>query len=126
MLFRTKQQDGFTVLVFQAPNLLNGMDIEVVEKSLGALLDGGVRRFLLDFHRVKHISSQALSMTLRVQLRLEKVPDGKLILCGLNPQVMEAVKIMRLERLIPVFPTRREALKSQKQRENGATPREND
>jgi anti-anti-sigma factor len=113
MIFRTKQQDGFTVLVFQTPNLLNGLDIEAVEKSLETLLDGGAHRFLLDFHRVKFASSQALSMTLRVHLRLEKVPEGKLILCGLNPQLMDAVKIMRLDRLIPVFPTRRDAIKAQ-------------
>ena len=99
-------------MVFQTPNLLNGLDIEAVEKSISSMLDAGMRRFLLDFHRVKVASSQALGMTLRVHLRLAKVPDGMLILCGLNPQLIDAVKIMRLDRLIPVFPTRRDALKA--------------
>lgn len=112
MIFRTKEQDGFTVLVFQTPNLLNGMDIEAIEKALGSLLDGGARRILLDFNRVKHVSSPTLSMVLRVHTRVAALPGGEVILCGLNPQLMEAVKITRLNRLIAVFPSRREALEA--------------
>jgi anti-anti-sigma factor len=110
MIFRTKQRDDLACFVFHTPNLLNGMDIEAVETALSTSIDGGARRLVLDFHRVQHVSSQALSMILRVHLRLKELAGGKLILCGLSPQMMDAVNIMRLDRLIPIVPTRRDAV----------------
>jgi anti-sigma B factor antagonist len=112
MLFRTKQQEDFTVFILETPNLLNARDIEVIDEALATMLDGGTRRLMLDFGRVKHISSQALSMILRVHLLMEKHPGGEVILCGVSPQMLDAVKILRLDRLIPIFPTRRDALRA--------------
>ncbi len=112
MIFKAKQRDDLACFVFHTPNLLNGMDIESVEKALFASVDGGARRLVLDFHRVQHVSSQALSMILRIHLRLTELAGGKIILCGLNSQMMEAVNIMRLDRLIPVVPTRRDAVRA--------------
>ena len=72
--------------------------------------DGGARRILLDFTSVKYISSQALSVILRLHTKLAALPGAQLALCGFNAQLMEAVKITRLDRLMPLFPTRAEAL----------------
>jgi anti-anti-sigma factor len=110
MSFKTQKSGEFTVLTFQTPNLLNGLDIELIEKALRAKVDGGERRILLDFSRVKHLSSQAMSMILRVHTKLAALPGGQLALCAVNPQLMEAIKITRLDRLMPLFPTRAEAL----------------
>jgi anti-anti-sigma factor len=110
MSFKTEKSGEFTVLIFQTPNLLNGLDIELIEKALWAKVDGGERRILLDFSRVKHLSSQAMSMILRVHTKLAAFPDGELALCGMSPQLMEAIKITRLDRLMPLFPTRAKAL----------------
>jgi anti-anti-sigma factor len=114
MIFRTKKQDDFTVLIFETPNLLNGLDIETIEKAITAILDGGAIHLLLDFYRVKHASSQALSMILRVHMRLKQTPGGELILSDINPQLLEAIQILRLDRLISIFPTRREALRARR------------
>jgi anti-anti-sigma factor len=119
MIFRTKEQEGFTVLIFEMPNLLNGLDIDTVENALGSLLDTGTTRFLLDFQRLKHISSQALSMLLRIHLRVQKLDGGELILCGVSPQLLDAIHIMRLDRLIPIFPTRRDALRARRKPKSG-------
>jgi anti-anti-sigma factor len=110
MLFRLKKSGALTVLIFETPHLLNGMDVEAIETALSALLDGGDQHILLDFKRVKHISSPALSMILRMHSRLGATPGGQLALCDLNPQLMEAIKITRLDRLIPLFARRTEAL----------------
>jgi anti-anti-sigma factor len=110
MLFRIKKSGALTVLIFETPNLLNGLDIESIETGLSAILDAGDRHILLDFKRVKHISSPALSMILRIHSKLAALPDGQLALCDLKPQLMEAIKITRLDRLMPLFPTRTEAL----------------
>jgi anti-anti-sigma factor len=110
MSFKTEKSGEFTVLIFQTPNLLNGLDIELIEKALWAKVDGGERRILLDFSRVKHLSSQAMSMILRVHTKLAALPGGQLALCGMSPQLTEAIKITRLDRLMPLFPTRAKAL----------------
>lgn len=114
MLFKTERFGQWAVIIFQTPNLMNGMDIERIEKSLTSLIDDDVRGLLLDFRKVEYISSQALSLLLRLHTKLAELPGGKLAMCRVNPKLLEALRITRLHRILQIFQTRTEAVSALK------------
>ena len=114
MLFKTERFGEWAVIVFQTPNLMNGMDIERIEQSLTSLIEHDVRRLLLDFRNVEYISSQALSLLLRLHTQLAALPGGKLAICRVKPKLLEALRITRLHRLLQIFQTRTEAVSALK------------
>jgi anti-anti-sigma factor len=66
---------------------------------------------ILDFEKVQYLSSQAIGIVLTLNKKLGALPHSKLVLCGVGPRLMELLKITRLDRLLTVKPTQREALK---------------
>jgi anti-anti-sigma regulatory factor len=44
--------------------------------------------------------------------KLSSLPHSKLILCGVGARLMELIKITRLDRILTIKPTQREAVKT--------------
>ena len=97
--FIMRQYDGVTVVRFTTEHLVGGQDLERVTAEVQALIDGGVRKLVLDFKHVRYINSATLSMLLAVHAKLAAI-DGKLILS--HPEyISELLKISRMEKLFP-------------------------
>ena len=97
--FIMRQYDGVTVVRFTTEHLVGGQDLERVTAEVQALVDGGVRKLVLDFKHVRYINSATLSMLLAVHAKLNAL-DGKLILS--HPEyIAELLKISRMEKLFP-------------------------
>jgi anti-anti-sigma factor len=60
---------------------------------------------------VQFLSSQAIGIILTMNKKLMPLKSSKLVLCGVGPKLMELLKITRLDRLLTIKPTQREALK---------------
>jgi anti-anti-sigma regulatory factor len=50
-------------------------------------------------------------MVVGLHKKVAKVPGGRLVLCGVGPQLMQLLKITRLDRLLKVVKTQAEAVK---------------
>jgi len=74
---------------------------------VGATLDGGSGRIVLDLSAVELVDSTGLSAILSVLKRLP--PDGVLALAGCRKPVTELIKLTRLDRVLRLFPTVEEA-----------------
>ena len=112
--FYTVRQSGkHTVVEFQTPSLMNPHDLERVGAGLFRLVDEEKNRNLvLDFAQVKYLSSQAIGVILTLNKKLSGNPGGgdTLILCGVGPQLLQLLKITRLDRILTIKPTQHEAL----------------
>ena len=110
--FTVQQIDKFTVIEFKSPSLMDPIELEQLGQALYRLVDEEDRRkVILDFERVQYLSSQAIGIVLTMNKKLSALKNSKLILCGVGPRLMELLKITRLDRLLTVKPTQREALK---------------
>jgi len=110
--FTVQQIDKFTVIEFKSPSLMDPLELEQLGQALYRLVDEEDRRkVILDFERVQYLSSQAIGIVLTMNKKLGALKNSKLILCGVGPRLMELLKITRLDRLLTVKPTQREALK---------------
>jgi len=77
---------------------------------IGGRLDAGTRFLVLDLAEVEFVDSTGLSAILSVLKRVP--PDGGLALAGCQKQVVELVKLTRLDRILRLFPTADEAVQA--------------
>jgi anti-anti-sigma factor len=66
---------------------------DVASKPLAA-----PRAVVLDFGTVRHINSSGIARLLRLRKRLIE-EDGRLVLCGLNPQVSSVFQVTGLDKI---------------------------
>ena len=112
--FYTVRQAGkHTVVEFQTPSLMNPQELERVGSSLFHLVDQEKRdHVVLDFAKVKYLSSQAIGIILTLNKKLSGGAAGgeNLVLCGVGPQLMQLLKITRLDRILTIKNTQQEAV----------------
>jgi anti-sigma B factor antagonist len=91
---------------------MDPIELEQIGQSLYRLVDAeDRRRIVLDFEKVQYLSSQAIGIVLTLNKKLTALPGSKLVLCGVGPRLQELLKITRLDRLLTVKASQREALK---------------
>jgi len=77
---------------------------------VGDRLDTGPHSLVLDLSTVEFVDSTGLSAILSVLKRLP--PDGSLGLAGCQKQVVELLKLTRLDRVLRLFGTAEEAVQA--------------
>ena len=103
----TKLESGFVVL--EPVGRLESKTSPELDRKVVALLGAGERRFVVDLASTEYVSSAGL----RVLLMLAKKVSGgtgRLVLCGLNPQVREVFDVAGLGTLFVIRTSRAEAL----------------
>jgi anti-sigma B factor antagonist len=110
--FTVQQVEKFTVVEFRNTSLMDAIALEEIGQSLYRLIDAeDRRRIVLDFEKVQYISSQAIGIVLTMNKKLGQLPNSKLVLCGVGSRLAELLKITRLDRLLTIKPTQREAVR---------------
>jgi anti-sigma B factor antagonist len=110
--FNARQQGGYTVVEFQTDSLTHPLEIERIGQALYRLVEqDGKRSLLLDFTPVKYLSSQAIGIILTLNKKLSQFPNSAVVLCGVGPQLMQLLKITRLDQILKIVPNQAEALK---------------
>ena len=114
--FFTERQDrGYTVVEFTTVSLMNPMELEGIGQAIYKLVDTHQRhKLLLDFGRVKYLSSQAVGIILTLNKKLSQFPGASLVLCGVGAQLLQLLKITRLDKILTIKPNQAEALKDVK------------
>jgi anti-sigma B factor antagonist len=82
-----------------------------LERALAALLDQGRARLVLDLAGVPYVESRALG-TLVAVMRRARALGGDLKLCALRREVLSVFGVTHLNKVVPLFSTRQEALAS--------------
>lgn len=111
--FIVQTVEKFTVVEFRQASLMDPIALDHIGKSLYHLVDGeDKRRIILDFEKVQYLSSQAIGIVMTMHKKLAALPNSKFVLCGVGSKLMELIKITRLDKLLTIKPTQREALKT--------------
>jgi anti-sigma B factor antagonist len=101
--FFTTTQDGpHTLVQFQTESLMSTGDLDRIGQSLNRLVDEDHRQnILLDFTRVRYLSSQAIGMIISLHKKLSQ-SHGALELGGVSPQLLQLLKITKLDRILKI------------------------
>lgn len=115
----TDSQDGLevsmvgqvTVARFAEEIVLSGNRAEAAGERLGALLAAPGCRLLLDFARVRSLSSLMLGKLVTLN-RVAEASAGKLVLCNLRPEIRDILEITRLSAILSICAGEQEGLQS--------------
>ena len=108
-LGRRLEEEGFTVVDFQVDKLIDELAIQKFADEMDALIRSGVRKVIIDFEGLLHLSSGALGKLISLFNRL-KSEGGRLMLTGIRPQIYQVFKITKLDQLFEIYQTVDEAL----------------
>jgi len=103
------EANGVTVVELRGE--LDSPAADELRQALSGLLDQGRARLIVDLEGVPHVESRGLG-ALVAALQRARAMGGDLKLCALRREVRSIFGITHLNKVIPVFPTRQEALAS--------------
>lgn len=110
--FTVQQIEKFTVIEFRTASLMDPIELEQIGQSLYHLVDAQDKRLVvMDFEKVEYLSSQAIGIVLTMNKKLSALKNSRLILCGVGERLMQLLKITRLDRILTIKPSQREAIK---------------
>ena len=109
--FTVQNIEKFSVVEFRTPSLMDAMLLEEIGKELYRLVDEeDRRRLVLDFEKVQYLSSQAIGIVLAMHKKLNALKNSKLILCSVGPKLMELIKLTRLDKMLTIKSSQKEAV----------------
>jgi anti-sigma B factor antagonist len=110
--FIIQQIEKATVVEFRQASLMDPVQLASIGESLYHLVDAqDKRKIILDFEKVQYLSSQAIGIVLTMNKKLSALKNSQLVLCGVGEKLMQLIKITRLDKILTIKPTQREAIK---------------
>ena len=106
----THQMRDVTIVNLNDSSILDTLQVEQIGESLDELVDGrACRKIIIDFAKVKFLSSSALGMLIRLRKKATEI-KGQVVLCGLRDEIMQVFKISRLDKLFKIVKNEEKAL----------------
>jgi len=106
------RKDGITIAQLLDEEILEEGTINDITESLFAVVgeNHGVK-LLITFKKVKHFSSSALGMLIRLNKRVGEA-GGELKLCEISPSLYEIFVITKLNKLFEIYDNQEQAINS--------------
>jgi len=110
-IFQKQQIGEYTVIEFLTASLMDPIVLENTAQALYKIIDEeDKRKIIMDFENVQYLSSQAIGIVLAMHKKLNSLKNSRLILCSVGPKLMELIKLTRLDRLLTIKATQKEAV----------------
>jgi anti-sigma B factor antagonist/stage II sporulation protein AA (anti-sigma F factor antagonist) len=103
-------QEG-EVLVLRIEGRLDAASSPFLEKKMNTYVDEGKLKILMNFDQVEYLSSAGMRLLLSVSKKL-KTKSGKMVIAGINADVMEVIRMAGFDHILSISPTEGDALKS--------------
>lgn len=108
MTFTLRKEAGGVVVVTVDGQLIVGNRQELKQQVVDAL-DGGARKFVVDFSRTGYIDSSGLGVLVSLSKKIRE-HGGDLRLAGLNEDLQTLFELTKLDTLFAITRTAQEAL----------------
>lgn len=103
----------WTVIEFRTASLMDPLELQSIGDHLYYLIEQQDKRtIILDFSQVEFLSSQAIGILLTMKKKLDPLKGSKLILCGVGVRLTELLRITRLDKILTVKPSQKEAVEA--------------
>jgi len=93
-----------TIVTFEAENILEEQQIRQIERDLlPAVRENDNKRLVLNFEKVRFMSSAFLGLLVKVHKRVLEL-DGRLQLYNLDPKIFKVFEITKLTQIFDIVP----------------------
>lgn len=108
MKYSIDKQEKYSILALDEEKL-DTLVAPKLKSEFVTLFQSGTSNLILDMSKVKYVDSSGLSAIL-VANRLAGDENGFLVLAGITPHVMKLITISKLDNVLNLFPTIKEAI----------------
>lgn len=110
--FQVSEVNAAHVVTLRLPESTDSNEFDRLNDEMLEALDAHpAARWVLDVSGLDYMGSSALGLMVNVRQRVIK-SKGRLVLCGLSPQLLRIFRTCCLERLFHIAKTRAEALEA--------------
>ena len=103
---------GIALVTFEDESILDPLQVQDIGEQLHKLIEEEDRqRLILDFHKVKILSSQMLGVLIGLLKRVRS-DRGRIVICGMKSELHKVFKITNLDKLFNFYDTEGKALSS--------------
>ncbi len=108
MKYSIDKQEKYSILALDEEKL-DTLIAPKLKSEFVTIFQSGTANLILDMSKVKYVDSSGLSAIL-VANRLAGDEDGFLVLAGITPHVMKLITISKLDNVLNLLPTVKEAV----------------
>ena len=107
--YKVREFDDVTVVRLKNPNLTGLLEVTRIGEELKTLVDGGVRKLVIDFKHVQHCGSSGLGLLIAIHRKMQDV-KGKLIVSHAE-RIEELLRISKTANYFTTAPDPKAAAK---------------
>src|SRR5262245_57195940 len=120
--FTFEQVEGVTVVTAACPQIVADLRDEFYALAVRpADAPPGPWRVVLDLSGVRQINSAAIGILINFQKRVRDA-GGTLKVCGIHPNVIDVFRLTKMDQILDLCPTRKDALDAYQGRGRPSTP----
>lgn len=105
--FHLETVEGVTVVHFSELKI----GPEASDQLTALVIEGGHRKLLLNFSHLVGLSSISIAKLISLQRKVIAL-QGQLKVCCVNPNLLELLRYVGLDRYIEIYPTQEDALRA--------------
>lgn len=105
-----KEERKEDVLILHIKGRLDAVSSPSAEKKVFDFINNGQHKLLLDFAGVDYLSSAGMRMLLSTTKKLKTI-SGKLVVCSINTNVMDVLKMSGFDHVLELAKNEDEGLK---------------
>jgi anti-anti-sigma factor len=110
--FTVEDVGPVSVVKFTVARLLKEVTVESIGEELFSLVEQyGRHNLVLDFSVVDRLYSEVLAKVMTLRRKAEAV-GGRLVVCGLNPELSQVFETTQLDKVVSIYPDRQHALEA--------------
>ena len=103
---------NITVVIFEDESILDPLQVQDIGEKLHRLIaDEDRQRMILDFQKVKILSSQMLGVLIGMLKRIHN-SKGRIVICGMKADLYKVFKITNLDKLFSFYENEGKAMRS--------------
>ena len=111
---RVHTDHSVNIVEMTLPEYIDTSEFDRLNESLLNLFDGKrPKHWVVDLTTVNYMGSARRGMMVNFRQRVLS-GKGKMVLCGVNPRLLEIIRTCCMDRLFPIAKTRAEAIKQAK------------
>jgi anti-anti-sigma factor len=109
-LYQLSKAGTVNVVDLTLPHTLDIQEFDRLNEAILSLVHGEPEgQWVLDLSRLSYMGSAALGLMVNLRQQI-KQSGGRLVLCGLSPQLLQIFKTCCMERLFKIVKTREDAV----------------
>lgn len=110
MEIKIRSRKDITIIDLEGTEIDHKNTSYLSERILALINEESIQNIALNLEKISWLTSSGIGALLNIRKTINKA-DGELCIYNINPQVLESIKVLMIDRILPVFNNEEDAIK---------------